>query len=456
MVRNIDKQLEEIKGILAQHPEGLSRGDIENNISYHIDKKTLQRRLVSLCEAGEARMEGKKRAAKYVLISQAIETKAPSKRGISKEIFSPKSLESLKLLDKPHHVREKVSYKRDFLENYVPNETVYVPNEWREKLAKEGARFDQALAAGTYARQICQRLLIDLSYNSSRLEGNTYSMLDTERLIEQGLTAEGKVREESVMIMNHKEAIMFLVENAGESELNTFTIFNLHNLLSQDLLANPASCGAVRQIEVNIGGSTYTPLANPHILKELLELLLLKARKIEDPFEQSFFVLIHLSYLQAFEDVNKRTSRLACNIPFIKQNLCPLSFVDVSRDSYHAAMLVMYETNDIGPILDLFVWAYLRSCNQYGTVKKSLGEIDGYRVQYRKERKDVMGQVIKQGLHGNDAEKFIEKFCQDNKIENSDKFVAMTITDLNALHAGIIVGLGISEGELNKWQEKNK
>ena len=454
MVRDIDKQLAEIKGILAQHPAGLGRGDIKNNLSYQIDNKTLQRRLVGLCETGEARMEGKKRAAKYVLISQAIETKAASNRNMSKEIFSPKSLESLKLLDKPHHVREKVSYKRDFLDSYVPNETIYVPNEWRKKLAKAGARFDQALAAGTYAKQICQRLLIDLSYNSSRLEGNTYSVLDTQRLIEEGLTPEGKVREESVMIMNHKEAILFLVDNANEIGLNTFTILNLHNLLSQDLLANPASYGAVRQIEVNIVGSTYTPLANPHVLKELLELLLLKARKIEDPFEQSFFLLIHLSYLQAFEDVNKRTSRLACNIPFIKQNLCPLSFVDVSRDSYHAAMLVMYEANDIGPILELFVWAYLRSCNQYEMVKKSLGEIDSYRIQYRKERKDVMGQVIKQDLHGNAAEKFIEKFCQDKKIENSDKFVAMTITDLDALHAGVIVGLGISEAELNNWQEK--
>jgi hypothetical protein len=90
------------------------------------------------------------------------------------------------------------------------------------------------------------------------------------------------------MIMNHKEAIMFLVENAKDIELNPFTVFNLHNLLSQDLLANPTSCGNVTQIEVDIGGSTYKPLRNQHALKELLELLLLKARKIENPFAQSF------------------------------------------------------------------------------------------------------------------------------------------------------------------------
>lgn len=453
MTHDIDKQLEEITVILAQHPEGLSRGDIDKMISYEIDNKTLQRRLASLCETGKARMEGQRRAAKYYPTLENLKSVLGRDKDIPAAIFTVESLEALKYLETPPHAREKVSYKRELLENYVPNETTYVPKERREQLAKEGARFDEALAAGTYAKQICQRLLIDLSYNSSRLEGNTYSILDTQRLIEEGLTPEGKVREESVMIMNHKEAIIFLVENAKDIELNPFTIFNLHNLLSQDLLANPASCGNVRQIEVDIGGSTYKPLGNQHVLKEVLELLLLKARRIENPFEQSFFVLVHLSYLQAFEDVNKRTSRLACNIPFIKHNLCPLSFVDVSRDSYNSALLVMYETNNITPMLDLFIWAYLRSCSQYETAKKSIGEIDGYRIQYRKERKDVMGKIIKQNLHGVAIEKFIEEFCKQGKIENSEKFIAMTVTDLGALHAGAIVGLGISESQLENWQK---
>lgn len=288
-----------------------------------------------------------------------------------------------------------MSYNRDFLDSYIPNKTAYIPVKIGKQLHKEGKRFDKALAAGTYAREICQRLLIDLSYNSSRLEGNTYSRLDTQRLVEEGITAEGKVHEETVMIMNHKEAILFLVENAQDIELNSLTIRNLHHLLSQDLLANPAACGNIRSVEVDIGQSTYKPLSNPHQLKELFELMLFKARKIADPFEQSFFLLVHLSYLQAFEDVNKRTSRLSCNIPFIKENLCPLSFTDVSRDDYTAALLAIYEKNNIAPMLELYAWAYLRSCEQYGVVKKSLGEIDAFRIQYRQQRKEVMGLVVK-------------------------------------------------------------
>lgn len=222
---------------------------------------------------------------------------------------------------------------------------------------------------------------------TGRLEGNTYSRLDTQKLVEEGIAATGKVHEETVMIMNHKEAILFLVENAQDIELNSMTIRNLHHLLSQDLLQNPEACGNIRAIEVTIGQSTYKPLDNQHVLKELFELILQKAKKINNAFEQSFFLLVHLSYLQAFEDVNKRTSRLSCNIPFIQNNLCPLSFKDVSRDDYTAALLAIYEKNDVGPMLELFSWAYSRSCEQYGLVKKSLGEIDAFRIQYRQERK---------------------------------------------------------------------
>lgn len=451
MVQNIDKQLEEIKAILETHPGGLSRGEIAEKLAPAVENKTLQRRLALLCETGGARMEGQKRTARYFPTTVPMEEKGTIHKDNSGGIFTQTSLKALEYLDTPIHARTRVSYKREFLDSYVPNETIYVPKEWRKTLAAEGKRFDSELAAGTYARQICQRLLIDLSYNSSRLEGNTYSMLDTTKLLEEGLTAEGKVREETVMIMNHKEAILFLVENAGDIDLNPFTVFNLHNLLSQDLLANPQACGNVRSIDVDIGGSAYKPLGNPHVLKELLELILLKARKIADPFEQSFFTLLHLAYLQAFEDVNKRTSRLSCNIPFIKKNLCPLSFVDVSREDYSAALLVMYETNDISPMLDLFIWAYRRSCNQYDTVKKSIGEIDAYRIQYRQARKEVMGQIVKQNLHGDEAEEFIAQYCKEKNVENAEKFTAMTLTDLGALHSGAIVGLGISEKQLEVW-----
>jgi len=454
MTPGAQKEIDEIVATLENHPEGLSRGKISENISFSINLKTLQRRLSSLAGAGLILKKGEKKATRYYPAKESQKENKGQRRDKVHEIFNRKSQNALKFLDTPLHAREKMSYNRDFLDSYAPNKTAYVPKGVRKKLFEEGKRFDKALAAGTYAQQICQRLLIDLSYNSSRLEGNTYSRLDTQKLVEEGITAEGKVHEETVMIMNHKEAILFLVENAQEIELNSLAIRNLHHLLSQDLLANPEACGNIRTIEVDIGQSTYKPLNNPHQLKELFELILFKARKIEDPFEQSFFLLVHLSYLQAFEDVNKRTSRLSCNIPFIKENLCPLSFTDVSRDNYTAALLAIYEKNNIEPMLELYAWAYMRSCEQYGVVKKSLGEIDAFRIQYRQQRKEVMGLVVKKGLHGKPAENWIEDFCQQHDIKDAAKFTVMTLADLSTLHAGAIIGLGITEAQLNKWLVK--
>lgn len=454
MASDAQREAEEILAILEKNTGGLSTSQISEITIFSINYKTLQRRLSRLSDAGLILKIGEKKARKYYPLHMSKKQNNGHLTDTTHHIFSQKSQNILNFLDTPLYAREKMSYNRDFLDSYIPNKTAYVPKSLRRQLFEEGKRLDKVLVAGTYARQICQRLLIELSYNSSRLEGNTYTRLDTQKLVEEGITAEGKVHEETVMIINHKEVILFLVENAQAIELNSLTIRNLHHLLSQDLLANPAACGNIRSIELDIGQSTYKPLNNPHQLKELFELILFKARKIEDPFEQSFFLLVHLSYLQAFEDVNKRTARLSCNIPFIKENLCPLSFTDVSRDDYTAALLTMYEKNNVEPMLELFSWAYLRSCAQYRFVRKTLGEIDAFRIQYRQPRKEVMGLVVKKGLHGKKAEDLIEDFCQQQDIKDAAKFTAMTLADLSTLHAGAIISLGITETQFNKWLEK--
>ena len=448
--------------VLEKSSTPLSIGQLEDKLSISIHRKTLQRRLVQLVNNGFVLKTGERRNTKYSLnkdkkselLGQLSEEKADYQIN-EHPIYSQTALSLLSYLDTPSYARVQSGYNPQLLNDYIPNETQYVPDNMRATLLLLGKRFDKRLAAGTYAKNIEQRLLIDLSYNSSRLEGNTYSKLDTEKLIESGLMADGKIHEETVMILNHKEAILFLVENAEEIELNSFTIRNLHYLLSQDLLKNPEACGNVRQIEVTIGKSAYLPLNNPHQLREYLEVLLRKAQQIVDPFEQSFFLLLHLSYLQAFEDVNKRTARLACNIAFIKDNLCPLSFIDVPNEDYFKALLYFYEKNDVQPALELFEWAYSRSCQQYEVVKASLGEIDTYRIQYRNERKQAMGEVIRQKFQGKAIERFLKQFCIENHIESPDKFIVMTENDLKQLHSGAIIGLGITKNTFDEWKRSN-
>jgi Fic family protein len=447
----------------AVHP--LSRGEISDLLLTPPSPKTIQRRIQDLCKDGVIESNGNRSAQKYSLISSilsgpessdAIVKEGTHKEAVQGSVFSNESLEKLKHLDTPSFARKKTSYNSDLVKSYIPNETQYISNKMRDSMIKVGVRFDKELAAGTYAKEIVQRLLIDLSYNSSRLEGNTYSLLDTKKLLEEGVTADGILNEEAIMILNHKEAILFLVENALEIEVTPFVIRNLHQLLSQDLIGNPNACGKVRQIEVRISRTAYTPLNNPQQLEEYLILILRKARQIIEPFEQSFFLLMHLSYLQAFEDVNKRTARLTCNIPFIKMNLCPLSFVDVAKEDYINSLLYFYEMGDTQPAADVFYLAYLCSCEKYTVVKESLGKIDAYRVKFRRERKDALGEIIRGMVTGNKVEPSLEAYCNNNEIEERDKFISIAMAELNNIHSGAIIGLGVTESMFNAWLKKQE
>lgn len=153
---------------------------------------------------------------------------------------------------------------------------------------------------------------------SSRLEGNTYTRLDTHNLIELGQVAAGKNRREAQMILNHKGAIELLVEQAEDIGFNTFTFFNLHAILSENLLADPTESGRLRHRIVEVSGTAFHPLGMPQQIDAYFHMTLDKADAIEDPFEQAFFIMVHIPYLQPFVDVNKRVSRLGANIPLIR------------------------------------------------------------------------------------------------------------------------------------------
>jgi fido (protein-threonine AMPylation protein) len=225
-----------------------------------------------------------------------------------------------------------------------------------------------------YSRAILNRLLIDLSWASSHLEGNTYSHLDTRELIEHGKAARGKAAIETQMILNHKTAIELLVENISEAEFNRYTLMNLHSALAENLLPNPADEGRVRLHAVDIGKSVYRPLSTPPQIEDALDALLDKVNQISDPFEQSFFMMVHLPYLQPFADINKRTSRLAANLLLFRANLCPLTFLDAPKQAYGRATLGVYELTRVELLRDLYVWAYERSTQEYLALKQNLAE----------------------------------------------------------------------------------
>jgi hypothetical protein len=298
------------------------------------------------------------------------------------------------------------------------------------------------------------RLLIDLSWNSSRLEGNTYSLLETQRLLERGENADGHDFRESQMILNHKAAIEMLSAEAADLEFNRYTICNLHALLSEELLPDPAAGGRLRSRPVGIGGSVFHPLAVPQQVEERFNVLLEKATAIRDPFEQAFFVMAQLPYLQPFEDVNKRVSRLAANIPLVKRNLCPLSFVDVDAADYTAGVLAVYELNRVELLRDVFVHAYRRSCARYSMVLQSIGDPDPFRMRHRNAIKAFVSEVVLTALDKKAAAKWIaERASREIMKTERARFVEIVETELSSLHEGNFARYRVRPAEFERWQD---
>ncbi len=458
-----EQELEAIVEIVAAHPDGVQVGVIRDGLEFDLPARMLQRRLALLIEQKRLIAEGRGRGRRYRLPSGNVVVSPPSAKLLIKghapqvEVYPPISPEGAAIkqaVREPTQHRRPVGYKRAFLDDYQPNDTFYLPAETRQRLLDMGQSPDGPRAAGTYARKIFNRLLIDLSWNSSRLEGNTYSLLETERLLELGETADGKDAMEAQMILNHKAAIEMLVENAEEVGFNRYTILNLHALLSDNLLPDPQACGRLRSIAVGIGGTVYYPLEVPQMIDECFKQVLDTAAEIHDPFEQAFFAMVHLSYLQAFEDVNKRVSRLAANIPLIRENLSPVSFVDVPERAYVDGILGVYELNRIELLRDVFAWAYGRSCARYSAVRQSLGEPDPFRFRYRTFVADIVAGIVRAHLDKKNAAAFIkQRAMEDVPKEDQARFIEVVETEMMGLHEGNIARYRLRPIEYQIWRK---
>ena len=351
-------------------------------------------------------------------------------------------------------MRRPVGYEHGFRDAYRPNETAYLTRKEREHLREIGTPQRGPAAAGTYAREILNRLLIDLSWNSSRLEGNTYSLLDTERLIGLGKPADGKDQIEAQMILNHKQAIEFLVGAATEIGFNRYTLLNLHAILADNLLADPEAPGRLRHIAVGISGSVFHPLEVPQLVEQYFDQILATAAAIENPFEQGFFVMVQLPYLQPFDDVNKRVSRLAANIPLIRGNLSPLSFADVPTQVYTEAMLGVYELNKVDLLKDIFVWGYERSASRYASVRQSLGEPDPFRLRYRTELRTIVAEVVRGAMGKKRAASHVAEWAPEH-IDANDRaqFRETAESEILGLHEGNFARYQVKPSEFNAWRD---
>ncbi len=428
-------------------------------LEHELPRRTLQRRLALLVEQKRLSAEGRGRGSRYRLPVASGESHVvlPAIKGEAHgEVYVPTSAEGeaiKRAVREPMQSRRPVGYNRAFLDAYRPNETFYLQSETLLRLFESGRSPDSERPAGTYVRQIYNRVLIDLSWNSSRLEGNTYSLLETERLLELGEAAEGKGALEAQMILNHKAAIELLVEQATEVGFNRYTVLNLHALLSDNLL-DPQASGRLRASLVRVTGTVYHPLEVPQLIDECFQQILDTAAAIADPFEQAFFAMVQLPYLQPFEDVNKRVSRLTANLPLIMRNLSPLSFVDVPQQAYLDGIFGVYELNRVELLRDVFVWAYEGSCARYSAVRRSLGEPDPFRLRYRTLVADTIAEIVRDGMDKKAATAFIRRRAGESASPGDEvRFVEVVETELMSLHEGNIARYRLRLSQYRAWRD---
>jgi Fic family protein len=483
--RVTETELHKIENVLLRHSAGLSLMQLHKEYRGSISRRTLSRRISTLLAAGRIHRRGEARSTRYLYgpepaaqgprrverearASHAQPTSAiiapdskvsesagqfETPEGVVPIGLSPIGRDILDYVSRPPAARTPCGYERRMLDDYVPNKSAYISDKIKVHLHKIGKPIVAERAAGTFARDILGRLLIDLSWASSRLEGNTYSRLDTERLIQFGQEAEGKDAKETQMILNHKAAIELIVEGSrDEIRIDRFTLLNLHALLSENLMADPEASGRLRRRPVEISGTVYTPTAIPQLLEEGFAQILTKAGAIGDPFERAFFLMVQLPYLQPFEDVNKRVSRLAANIPLIRADLCPLSFVDVPERAYIAGTLGVYEMTRVELLRDVFVWAYERSCQKYVVIRDSIAEPDRFRMRYREALVEAVSRIVREKQKPTaDAIRTLA----DRVVEPRDipKFVELAVQDFQRLNEFNIARYRLRLSEYLAWRQ---
>ena len=207
-----------------------------------------------------------------------------------------------------------------------------------------------------------ERFIIELSWKSSKIEGNTYTLLDTEKLIERGIEAKGHNKTEASMILNHKEAFKFVRENANSFKtLDLAKMEEVHKILVKDLDVHYG----LREKAVGVTGSTYRPLDNMHQIKEAVASLCDAVNRMASPYAKAMLALLGISYIQPFEDGNKRTSRLIANAILLAHKRAPLSYRSVDENNYREAVMIFYELNSTLPFKKIFVEQYIFGAKNY-------------------------------------------------------------------------------------------
>lgn len=232
-------------------------------------------------------------------------------------------------------------------------EGIFTPHEIAElRTENEGYQMRIEKLSPALLQKELERITIELSWKSSKIEGNTYTLLDTEALIKEHTEAAGHSKEEAVMILNHKKALDYILTNKEKFKtLSLRSIEDVHRLLVEGLNVNVG----LRSRAVGITGTAYRPLDNKHQIAEAVEKAVTEINKMGDAWNRALASLLFIAYIQPFEDGNKRASRLLANACLLAHGACPLSFRSIDETEYKKALTVFYELNNASLMKKLFL-----------------------------------------------------------------------------------------------------
>lgn len=420
---------------LAERSRPQSMSDVIDGLGYgDIHRSTVWRWLKNAKEMGLVEMHGDRKTTSW-----------SASDSLLREVLRTQ-------LNEPLNKRPRVPYQEGFLEEYVPNKTFYLKKNDLDRLHRQCAVGSAEFS--TLPPRDQSLFLCGLSYASSGMEGNSYDFIATEKLLLEGLEKEGASPDETTMVLNHHEAVRHLIDNihfpARKNDVNVTArdIKEIHGLLSTHLLRDPRMCGAVRHAPVKINQSSYIPLAVHELIERALSTICQKATKIEDPYEQAFFLLVHLPYLQPFEDCNKRTSRVACNVPLLRKGVAPMSWLDVDQSEYNAGLVGIYERNNTTLLAEVFVDGYMHSTERFEIMQRSAVPNE-VQIRYRAATKQLIRSLV---LDGDSSAP------TDVTPADMAPFRVHVEEELNLLRAGNIGALvryGLREGDVENWMLEN-
>ena len=333
---------------LHYHPLS-SRGDITAGTAFKGSDATLKRVIAAGIKACDIVVEGKARATRYRLSPQA-------------QLLMPLNLDTYFALEVDER-QVHSSYNFELINGLLAETRLFSYKELAhlDALQDEFRQHVNELTDNEYRKEM-ERLGIDLSWKSSQIEGNTYTLLETERLLRESKTAEGKTKEEAVMLLNHKDALSFILDNPDYlQELTVSHIEDIHQLLTKDLSIDKG----LRRHRVGITGTNYHPLDNEFQIREAMRDACKLINSKYNIFEKALLTLLLLSYIQPFLDGNKRTARITSNAILIANDYCPLSFRSIDSIDYKKAMLIFYEQNNLYAFKQIFIEQFEFAVKEY-------------------------------------------------------------------------------------------